>query len=33
MAGTVQDITERRQSEAQWDRYRHTLEEQVRMDP
>ncbi len=33
MAGTVQDITERRQSEEQLDRYRHTLEAQVRMDP
>ena len=33
MTGTVQDITERRQSEEQLDRYRHTLEEQVRLDP
>jgi len=33
MTGTVQDITERHQSEEQLARYRHTLEEQVRLDP
>ena len=33
MTGTVQDITERRQSDEQLERYRHTLEEQVRLDP
>lgn len=33
MTGTVQDITERRQSEEQLDRYRHTLEEQCAWTP